>query len=90
MWMIMLMGWLPWLLLGSAAFFLGWRAVRALEQRGRSPEDIAALWERIESLEGTVTSQERELQQILERQEFVERVVAGGKASMDGGNMTAP
>lgn len=88
MWMLMLVGWLPWLLLGSAAFFLGWRAVRALEQRGTSSEDLAALWERIESLEGTVTSQEHELQQILERQQFVERVVADGKASADGG-MTA-
>lgn len=82
MWMLMLMGWLPWLLLGSAAFFLGWRAVRALEQRGHSPEDLAALWERIESLEGTVTSHARELQQILERQQFVERVVTEGRASM--------
>jgi hypothetical protein len=81
MWMLVLVGWLPWIVLGTAAFFLGWRAVRAIERRGTGGEEIAALWERIESLEGTVTSQERELQQILERQEFVERVVTEGRPS---------
>ena len=80
MWMLMLMGWLPWLVLGSAAFFLGWRAVRALERRGDATEEITGMWERIETLEATVTSQESELQQLLERQQFVERVVAEGKA----------
>ena len=80
MFTLMLMGWLPWLVLGSAASYLGWRAVRALERRGSGNEDTAALWERIEALEATVTSQESELQQLLERQQFVERLVSDGKA----------
>ena len=80
MFTLMLMGWLPWLVLGAAASYLGWRAVRALERRGSGSEDTTALWERIEALEATVTSQESELQQLLERQQFVERVMAEGKA----------
>jgi hypothetical protein len=73
--MMMLIAWLPWLLLGGGALFLGLRAVRAFEQRGAANAELAALRERVQVLENTVTEQGESLRRVTDGQEFTQRLL---------------
>src|SRR5690606_18069348 len=74
MWLIAIVfGWLPWLLLGSAGLWLGYRAVRALEQRSASAPELAALRERVQMLEDQLTEQGDAIRRLTEGQEFTQR-----------------
>ena len=75
MMLMMLVAWLPWLLLGGAALFLGLRAVRALERRGTATVDPPALGERVQALEDMVAEQAESLRRIAEGQEFTQRLL---------------
>jgi hypothetical protein len=71
--LLMLLSWLPWLLLGTAAFFLGWRAVRAVERRGIANAELVALRERVQLLEDTVAEQGQDVQRLTDDQRFTQR-----------------
>ena len=73
--LMMLIAWLPWILLGGAALFLGLRAVRALERRGTPTVDLATLSERLQTLEDTVAEQGESLRRVAEGQEFTQRLL---------------
>lgn len=76
MWLIAIVfGWLPWLLLGSAGLWLGYRAVRALEQRSASAPELAALRERVQMLEDQLTEQGDAIRRLTEGQEFTQRLL---------------
>lgn len=60
--------------LGGAAY-LGLRAVRALERRGRAAPEVEALRERLELLEQQLESQGEELRRVTEGQQFTERLL---------------
>jgi hypothetical protein len=73
--MMFLLGWLPWLLLGGAGLWLGFRAVRALERRGTANPELAALRERLQMLEDVVTEQGESVRRLTEGQEFTQRLL---------------
>ena len=60
--------------LGGAAY-LGLRAVRALERRGRAAPEVEALRERLELLEQQLEAQGEELRRVTEGQQFTERLL---------------
>lgn len=74
MWMF-LIGWLPWLLLGGAGLWLGFRAVRALEQRGTASTELTALRERVQTLEDQLTEQGEAVRRLTDGQEFTQRLL---------------
>ena len=79
--LMMLIAWLPWILLGGAALFLGLRAVRALERRGTPRVDLTTLSERLQTLEDTVAEQGESLRRVAEGQEFTQRLLVERAAS---------
>ena len=83
--LMMLLAWLPWLLLGGAALFLGFRAVRAFERRGAANAELVALRERLQLVEDTVAEQGEAVRRLADGQEFTQRLLgertrAEGKA----------
>ncbi len=89
--LMMLIAWLPWLLLGGAALLLGLRAVRAFERRGTANVELAALRERLQMLEDTVTEQGESLRRVADGQEFTQRLLVerGSSASRPARNEPA-
>ena len=84
--LMFLIGWLPWLLLGSAALLLGFRAVRAFERRGTANAELTALRDRIQLIEDTLAEQGESVRRIADGQEFTQRLllqrtVAGEKSA---------
>jgi hypothetical protein len=76
MWLMMvLIGWLPWLLLGGAGLWLGARAVRALERRGPANAELTTLRERLQMLEDQVTEQGEAVRRLTDGQEFTQRLL---------------
>jgi hypothetical protein len=75
-WM-MILGWLPWLLLGGAALWLGARLVRAIERRGSDRAELTALSARVQALESSTAAQEGELQQLRDGLRYTERLLGG-------------
>lgn len=75
--LMFLIGWLPWLLLGGAGLWLGFRAVRALERRGTASTEITALRERLQMLEDQVTEQGEAVRRLTDGQEFTQRLLLG-------------
>ena len=73
--LMFLIGWLPWLLLGGAGLWLGFRAVRALERRGTASPELAALRERVQLLEDTVAEQGDAIRRVTDGQEFTQRLL---------------
>jgi hypothetical protein len=72
---MILLGWLPWLLLGGAGLWLGFRAVRALERRGNASPELTALRERIQILEDQLTEQGEAVRRLTDGQEFTQRLL---------------
>ena len=80
--LMMLFAYLPWLLFGGGLFYLGVRAVRALERRSTASAELVALRERLESLEETVSAQAEAMRRVEDSQRFTDRLLAerGGAA----------
>jgi hypothetical protein len=89
--LMMLLAYLPWLLVGGGLFYLGVRAVRALERRSTASAELVALRERLDWLEETVGSQADALRRVEEGQRFTERLLAesGGAGPRPGADRTA-
>lgn len=91
MWLAMvLIGWLPWLLLGGAGLWLGFRAVRALERRGPASAELTALRERLQMLEDTVTEQGERVRRLADGQEFTQRLLLERGRAEDKPEKRAP
>lgn len=73
--LMMLLAWLPWVLLGGAGLFLGFRAVRAFERRGTASAELAALRDRIQLIEDTVAEQGEAVRRVTDGQEFTQRLL---------------
>jgi hypothetical protein len=73
--LMFVIGWLPWLLLGSAGLWLGFRAVRALERRGTASTELTALRERLQMLEDQLTEQGEAVRRLTDGQEFTQRLL---------------
>lgn len=73
--LILALTWLPWLLLGSGALYLGVRVVRALERRGVANKELAELRDRVQSLEDTLAVQSQEMQRLADGVQFTERLL---------------
>ena len=73
--LMLLITWIPWLLLGGASLFLGFRAVRAFERRGAAQGELSALRDRLQILEDTVAEQGESLRRLADGQEFTQRLL---------------
>jgi hypothetical protein len=73
--LMFVIGWLPWLLLGSAGLWLGFRAVRALERRGTASTELTALRERLQMLEDQLTEQGEAVRRLTDGEEFTQRLL---------------
>jgi hypothetical protein len=85
--LMILIGWLPWLLLGGAGLWLGFRAVRALERRGPANTELTALRERLQLLEETVAEQGEALRRVTDGQEFTQRLLLERAGRGQGGEV---
>ena len=74
--LMVLLGFLPWLLFGGGLLYLGVRAVRALERRSTANAELVAVREPVELLEGLVASQGEEMRRLTDGQRFAERLLA--------------
>ena len=91
MWlMAILFGWLPWVLLGGAGLWLGFRAVRALERRGTTNPELAALRERLQLLEDSVAEQGEALRRVTDGQEFTQRLLLERTRAEDRAEKSEP
>ena len=91
MWlMAILFGWLPWVLLGGAGLWLGFRAVRALERRGTANPELAALRERLQLLEDSVAEQGEALRRVTDGQEFTQRLLLERTRAEDRAEKSEP
>lgn len=88
--LMLLIGWLPWLLLGGAGLWLGFRAVRALERRGPSNAELTALRERLQMLEDQVTEQGEAVRRLTDGQEFTQRLLLERGRTDDKPEKSAP
>jgi hypothetical protein len=76
MWLVaILLSVLPWLLLGGAGLWLGFRAVRALERRSTANPELTALRERLQMLEDQITDQGEAVRRLTDGQEFTQRLL---------------
>lgn len=89
MWVMLLLAWLPWVLLGGATLFLGFRAVRAFERRGVASAELTALRERFQLLEDTVAEQGEAIRRVSDGQEFTQRLLLE-RAGAEGKAATIP
>ena len=87
---LMLLGWLPWLLLGGGALFLGLRAVRAFERRAAAHTEVVELRERVQALEDALAGQGQEVQRLADGVQFAERLLAERSAADRGATSSAP
>jgi hypothetical protein len=85
MMIMLLIAWLPWLLLGAGALYLGLRLVRAVERRSSATGELAVLRERLQLLEDAVTEQGEELRRVADGQQFTQRLLAERSAGTSGG-----
>lgn len=91
MWlMAILFSWLPWLLLGGAGLWLGFRAVRALERRGTTNPELAALRERLQLLEDSLAEQGEAVRRATEGQEFTQRLLLERTRGEHGADKSEP
>lgn len=73
--MMVLIGWLPWLILASGGLWLGLRAVRALERRGPAGAELTTLRDRLQLLEDQISEQGEAVRRLTEGQEFTQRLL---------------
>jgi hypothetical protein len=88
--LMILLGWLPWMLLGGAGLWLGFRAVRALERRGPASAELTALRERLQMLEDQVTEQGEAVRRLADGQEFTQRLLLERGRTDDKPEKSAP
>ena len=74
--LMLLIGWLPWLVLGAVAAYLGLRLVRAIERRGPATTEITDLRERVKQLEDAFAQQSEEVRRVAEGQQFTQALLA--------------
>jgi hypothetical protein len=79
--LLMLIGYLPWLLFGGGLLYLGVRAVRALERRSTANTELTTLRERLDLLEETVSAQADAMRRVEDGQRFTERLLADRSGS---------
>lgn len=84
MWILMLLAWLPWLVLGGGVLMLGLRGIRAYERRNVASTETLALSDRVKHLEDLVAEQGEELKRVADGQHFAERLLADRAASSIG------
>jgi len=91
-----LMVWLPLLLLGGGGAFvcgavmLGLRAVRALERRGTTAAELAALTERVQVLEDALEAQTEEMRRLGDGVRFTERLLSERGVDEEGRSGSPP
>ncbi len=91
MWLMMvLLGSLPWVLLGGAGLWLGLRAVRALERRGSANAELTALRERLQMVEDQLTEQGEAVRRLTDGQEFTQRLLLERGRTDDKPEKSAP
>ena len=73
---MLLIGWLPWLVLGGVAAYLGLRLVRAIERRGPASAELAELRERVKLLEDAFAQQSEDVRRVTEGQQFTQALLA--------------
>ena len=66
----------PWIVGASAVFYLGLRAVRALEQRTSSRRELDALNERTLRVEEQLSAMSDQLGRLADGQEFTSKLLA--------------
>jgi hypothetical protein len=88
--LMILLGWLPWMLLGGAGLWLGFRAVRALERRGTASTELTALRERLQMLEDQLTEQGEAVRRLTDGQEFTQRLLLERGRTDDKPEKSAP
>jgi hypothetical protein len=88
--LMILFGWLPWLLLGGAGLWLGFRAVRALERRGPANAELTALRERLQMLEDQITEQGEAVRRLTDGQEFTQQLLLERGRTDDKPEKSAP
>lgn len=78
-WYVVLLAYWPWLAGLGGAFYLGLRAVRALERRATSNRELEALQGRMLQLEEQLAAYGDRLDRVTEGQEFTTRLLAERK-----------
>lgn len=78
-WGVLLIAYAPWILGLSGAFYLGLRAVRALERRAGSQKEVEDARERLLRLEETVGSLTDQVTKLADGQEFTTRLLSERK-----------
>jgi len=78
-WGVLLIAYAPWLLGLSGAFYLGLRAVRALERRAGSRKELEEVQERLLRLEDTVSGLTDQMTKLADGQEFTTRLLSQRK-----------
>lgn len=78
-WPTVLLACAPWIFGLSGVFYLGLRAVRALERRATGRTEMAGLEERTLRLEESVSSLSDQLQQLSDGQEFTAKLLGERK-----------
>jgi hypothetical protein len=73
---MLLIGWLPWLVLGCVAAYLGLRLVRAIARRGPASTELTELRERVKLLEDAFAQQSEEVRRVTEGQQFTQALLA--------------
>ncbi len=82
-WSGIVLAYLPVVLAGGGAFYLGLRAVRALERRKDSAAATALLQSRIEALEEAQLRAAEELQHLRAQHEFTAKLLEQRRAPTD-------
>jgi hypothetical protein len=72
---IMLFSWAPWLTLGGGCLYLGLRYVRAQEARAGDRTEMAALTERVLSLEESILDIVANRDRAIESQQFAAQLL---------------
>lgn len=78
LWMLVL-AFGPWILGLSGGFYLGLRAVRAMERRSSARKELDALNERTLRLEESISEVNEKLGRLADSQEFTTRLLADKK-----------
>jgi hypothetical protein len=82
-WSAFVLGWAPMLLIAGGAFYLGLRAVRALERRKESGAATALLQARIDTLEEAQLRAAEEIQHLRAQHEFTAKLLEQRRAPTD-------
>lgn len=78
-WGMLLIAYAPWLLGLCGAFYLGLRAVRALERRAGSRREVEEAQERLLRLEESVAGLTDQMTKLADGQEFTTRLLSERK-----------